>query len=82
MSSRSKAVRGAGKKLKISSEPPFPDGRKRFGDTAIYQVFDPDDLSIRVLVELQTEQAPCALRSVLFAAHKAMMLHKAGQKMS
>ena len=32
----------------------------------------------RVLVELRTEQALCALWSVLLAAHKAMNLNKAG----
>ena len=44
-------------------------------------ILDPDDLKIRVLVELRTEQAPCALRSVLLAAHKAMVLCNAGPVM-
>lgn len=74
------AIQKAGSNFKISSEPPFPNGRKRFGDTAIYEILDPDDLTIRVLVELRTEQAPCALMSVLLASHTAMMLEKAGPR--
>ena len=67
-----------GRKFRISSEPPAVKGRKRFGESAIYEIIDPEDYKLRVLVELRTDQAPCPLRSVLTASHEALQYRKAG----
>lgn len=75
------SVQIAGNSFRISSEPPQPEGRKHFGDTAIYEIVDQADFTIRVLVELRTEQSPCALRSVLMSAYKSMIMKKAGTVM-
>ena len=77
------AVRRAcstGRMLRISSEPPAATAgpsRKRYGDSAIYEIIESKTFLLRCIVELRTEQAACPLKSVLLEAHHAMLHRKA-----
>ena len=81
------AVRRAcntGKVLKISSEPPAATtgpARKRYGDSAIYEILESNTFLLRCLVELRTDQAACPLKSILVEAYHAMLYRKASNVM-
>ena len=73
------AGRNTDKVLKISSEPPAAFScRKRYGDSAIYEIIESDTFQLRCIIELRTEHALCPLKSVLLEAHHSMLYRKAG----
>ena len=74
------------KTFRISSEPPAATtgprpARKRYGDSAIYEILESKSFLLRCIVELRTEQAACPLKSVLLEAHHAMLYRKASTAM-
>lgn len=75
----------SGKTFRLSSEPPAAADiprprRKRYGDSAVYEIRESNTFLLRCLVELRTEQAICPFKSVLMEAHHAMLYRKASKR--